>query len=198
MDTAALEAAVGAAAGTGAAGAPPLHGLVYAIGSIPLKPLKSSTAKDFMDAYALNTLGGALALKAALPALSAGGGGGTPASAVFFSTVAAAVGFTNHTAIAAAKGGVEAFVRSAAAELAPRVRVNAIAPSLSDTPLAARMLSSDATRRSLGEAHPLPRLGTADDSAAVADFLLDPQLSGWVTGQVWAVDGGRAALRPRG
>jgi NAD(P)-dependent dehydrogenase (short-subunit alcohol dehydrogenase family) len=82
----------------------PVSGLVYAVGSIPLKPLKSTSAQDFLDSYALNVVGGALLLKACLPALTAGG---KPGSAVFFSTVASRVGFPNHCAIAAAKGGVE-------------------------------------------------------------------------------------------
>ena len=88
-------------------------------------------------------------------------------------------------------------MRAAAAELSPAVRVNAIAPSLSETPLAARFTASEATRKSLGDAHPLPRLGTADELAAWADFLLSNETSGWVTGQVFAVDGGRSTLRPK-
>jgi NAD(P)-dependent dehydrogenase (short-subunit alcohol dehydrogenase family) len=187
----AFEAAVRDAAALG-----PLSGLVFAVGSIPLKPLKTTTAKDFADAFALNTVSGALALKAAAGALGAGGAA-RPGAAVFFSTVAARVGFPSHAAIAAAKGGVEAFVRAAAAELSPAVRVNAIAPSLSDTPLAARFTASDATRKALGDAHPLPRLGTADELAAWAAFLLDDGASGWVSGQVFSVDGGRSTLRPK-
>ena len=179
----------------------PLAGLVYAVGSIPLRPLKAATSRDFAEAFALNVIGGAMLLRACLPSLLAAapaapaGGAPAAASAVFFSSVAASSGVPNHCAIAAAKGGVEAFARSAAAELAPRLRVNCIAPSLSDTPLAARMLSSDAARKALGEAHPLPRLGAADDSAALADFLLDASRSSWITGQVFSVDGGRSTLR---
>ncbi len=187
----AFEAAIATAAAAG-----PLTGLVYAVGSIPLKPLKSTTAKDFADAFALNTVSGALALKAAAGALGARGAA-RPGAALFFSTVAASVGFPSHAAIAAAKGGVEAFVRSAGAELAPAVRVNAIAPSLTATPLAARFTASEPTRKALGDAHPLPRLGTADELAALADFLIDADASGWVSGQVWAVDGGRSTLRPK-
>jgi NAD(P)-dependent dehydrogenase (short-subunit alcohol dehydrogenase family) len=170
----------------------PLTGFVYAVGSIPLKPLKSTTSKDLADAYQLNVIGGAILLKACLPQLSSGP---TAGSAVFFSTVASRVGFPNHCAIAAAKGGVEAFVRSAASELAPKVRVNCIAPSLSDTPLASRMLSNDAVKKALGEAHPIPRIGTAADSAAMAEFLLDAPWSSFMTGQVISVDGGRSTLR---
>jgi NAD(P)-dependent dehydrogenase (short-subunit alcohol dehydrogenase family) len=182
----------------GAAGGGPLAGLVYAVGSIPLKPLKGATSRDFAEAFALNCIGGAMLLRACLPQLLlAAPPGAAPASAVFFSTVASRVGFPNHTAIAAAKGGVEAFVRSAAAELAPRLRVNCVAPSLSDTPLAARMTSNEAVKKALGEAHPLPRIGTADDSAAMADFLLDDSRSSWISGQIFSVDGGRSVLRPK-
>lgn len=170
----------------------PLSGLVYAIGSIPLKPMKGTTAKDYLDAYNLNFVSGALALKQAAPALSAGS---VPGSVVMFSTVAAQVGFPNHVAIAAAKGAVDAFVRSAAAELAPKIRVNAIAPSLTDTPLASRMTSSEAMRKALGDAHPIPRLGRADDGAALACLLLDDAAGGWINGQVISMDGGRSTLR---
>ena len=182
-----LEAAVRAIAA-----AAPLRGLVYAIGSIPLKPLKGSTPADFLAAFQLNALGAALALQAAAPAL---GAGPQPGSAVLFSTVACAQGFPNHAAIAMAKGAVEALTRSAAAELAPRVRVNCIAPSLTDTPLAARMLSSEAMRKALGEAHPIPRLGAPGDVAALAELLLDPYC--FINGQVISVDGGRSTLRPK-
>jgi len=172
----------------------PLKGLVYCVGSIPLKPLKSTSVQDFTTCYNLNFLSAAMAVKAAYPALS---GGSTPGSVVLFSTVAAAVGFPNHTAIASAKGALEAFTRSAASELSPKVRLNCIAPSLMDTPLASRMTSNEAMKKSLGEAHPIPRLGTSEDAAALAEFLLDENSSGWMTGQVLALDGGRSTLRPR-
>ncbi len=189
--TDALEAAVRDIAAQG-----PLHALVYAVGSIPLKPLRTTTARDFSDAFAVNFLGAALAVKAAASALSAGGVT-RPGSVVLFSTVAAKVGFPQHAAIAAAKGAVEAFARAAAAELSPLVRVNVVAPSLSDTPLAARFTANEATKKAMGDAHPLPRLGTADDSAAMADFLIDHVQSSWITGQVFNIDGGRSTLRPK-
>lgn len=171
-----------------------LTGWCYAVGSIPLKPFRATSPKDMMDAYALNVVGGATLLRGCLPALTKGP---APGSAVFFSSVAAQVGFPSHAAIASAKGGVEALVRSLAAELAPKLRVNAIAPSLSDTPLASRMLATEASRKALGDAHPLPRVGTTDDQAAAAEFLLDHKWSSWVSGQVWSVDGGRSTLRPK-
>jgi NAD(P)-dependent dehydrogenase (short-subunit alcohol dehydrogenase family) len=176
----------------GIASSTPMRGLVYAVGSIPLKPLKGTTTADFLAAFSVNALGAALALKACAPSLAAGA---APGSAVLFSTVACAQGFPNHAAIAMAKGAVEALTRSAAAELAPRVRVNCIAPSLTDTPLAARMLSSDAMRKALGDAHPIPRVGAADDVAALTELLLEP--TSFINGQVLAVDGGRSTLRPK-
>ena len=160
-----------------------------------LEGFRQRAEGPFADAYALNVIGGAMLLRACLPQLLAAAPSSSPAAAVFFSTVASRVGFPNHCAIAAAKGGVEALVRSAAAELAPRLRVNCVAPSLSDTPLAARMTSNEAVRKALGEAHPLPRIGTADDSASMADFLLDDSRSSWITGQIFSVDGGRSTLR---
>ena len=186
-EVAAYEAALAQIAAQGG-----VTGLVYAAGSIPLKPLSRTSAVDMTEAFTLNTLGAMLAVKALAPTLAQGP---APGSVVLFSTVAASVGFPNHAAIAAAKAGVEGFTRAAAAELAPRVRVNAIAPSLTDTPLASRILSSEAMRRALGEAHPIPRVGSPEDLAQAALFLLNPEASGWVTGQVWAVDGGRSTLR---
>jgi NAD(P)-dependent dehydrogenase (short-subunit alcohol dehydrogenase family) len=173
----------------------PVTGLVYAVGSIVIRPLKATSAADFTDAFALNAVGAAMALKAAAPFLAAGTG--APGSAVLFSSVAARVGFPNHAAIAAAKGAVEGLTKAAAAELAPRVRVNAIAPSLTDTPLASRFLSSEAARKASSEGHPLRRVGTADELAATAEFLLDDASSGWMTGQVLCVDGGRSAVAGR-
>ena len=172
----------------------PIAGLVYAVGSIPLKPLKMTTAADFMQTFQLNTVGAALALKHLSPSLAAGS---SPGSVVLFSTIAAGTGFPNHSAIAAAKAGVEGLARSVAAELAPKVRVNVIAPALTDTPLAARFTSNEATRKALAEAHPIPRLGSVDDLAAMATFLLDNEQSGWATGQVFHVDGGRSTVRPK-
>lgn len=167
-----------------------LTGLAYCIGSIDLKPLSRTTADDFARSYALNVIGAAMATKAASPSLKASGGG----SVVLFSTVAARQGFVNHSIIAAAKSGVEGLTVSLAAELAPNVRVNAIAPSLTDTPIAAPLLSSETVAKSIAQQHPLQRLGTPQDHAAMACLLLSPA-SSWITGQVVGVDGGRGSLR---
>lgn len=190
MDADALAAAIAAAG-------PRLAGLVYAVGSIPLKPLARTSGEDFTLAWRLNALGAALALQAAQPALKAHGAGGAPAAVVFFSSIAADQGFANHAAIAMAKGAVAALTRTAAAELAPSIRVNCIAPSLTTTPLAAPLTANETMAKAIAALHPLPRLGEPADMAAAAAFLLSPQ-AGWITGQVLPVDGGRSTLRVKG
>ncbi|HYN38859.1 MAG TPA: SDR family oxidoreductase [Rhodospirillales bacterium] len=180
-----------AVADTSAAGGG-LAGLAWCIGSIVLKPLKRTSSDDFLEAFRLNALGAALAVQAAEPALRAARG-----SVVLFSSVAAGSGFPNHAAIAAAKGAVEALTRSLAADLAPDVRVNCVAPSLVRTPLAVALTSSEQMAKSIAALHPLPRLGEADDIAAAAAFLLSGD-SGWITGQVLPVDGGRSSVRTKG
>jgi NAD(P)-dependent dehydrogenase (short-subunit alcohol dehydrogenase family) len=168
-----------------------LGGLVYAIGSIDLKPLKSVTGALMQQAYDLNVIGAMRAIKAAAPALKNGQG-----SVVLFSSIAVQQGFAQHTIISAAKGAVEGMARALAAELAPHVRVNVIAPSLSDTPLAKSITSNETMTKAIADLHPLPRLGMADDSAAAAEWLLCD--APWVTGQVIHIDGGRSALRVKG
>jgi NAD(P)-dependent dehydrogenase (short-subunit alcohol dehydrogenase family) len=169
-----------------------LGGLVYCPGSIVLKPLSRVTATDMADAFALNVIGAAMAVKNAAPALKTGKG-----SVVLFSTIAVAQGFASHTIIASAKAGVEGLMRSLAAELAPDVRVNCVAPSLTNTPLAKSLTSNANMADAIAKMHPIPRLGEPEDQAAAAAFLLSPA-SNWMTGQVLHVDGGRSTLRPKG
>ena len=169
-----------------------IAGLAYCVGSIVLKPLAAVTDADFVDAYRLNTVGAALAVQAARKGLALARG-----SVVLFSTVAVAQGFANHAVIAAAKGGVEGLTRSLAAELAPDVRVNAIAPSLLRTGLARGLTENPAMAKGIASMHPLPRLGEAEDVAGLAALLLSPE-GGWITGQVIGVDGGRGTLRTKG
>lgn len=166
-----------------------LGGLVYAVGSIPLKPLTRVTETDLVDAYRLNVVGAALAVKHAAPALKAARG-----SVVLFSSVAAGQGFASHSVIGPAKAAVSGLTLALAAELAPYVRVNAIAPSLSRTPLSASLTGSDKMAEAIADIHPLKRLGLAADSAALAAFLLSAD-AGWMTGQVIGIDGGRGSLR---
>jgi NAD(P)-dependent dehydrogenase (short-subunit alcohol dehydrogenase family) len=169
-----------------------IGGLAYCIGSIALKPLKAARENDFLDAFRLNALGAVIAVQAAEQGLRRGNG-----SVVLFSTIAAGSGFPNHAVIAAAKGATESLSRSLAADLAPEVRVNCVAPSLLQTPLAERFTSNEATAQAIARMHPLPRLGEPKDAAAVAAFLLSPD-SGWITGQVIPVDGGRSTVRVKG
>jgi NAD(P)-dependent dehydrogenase (short-subunit alcohol dehydrogenase family) len=169
-----------------------LAGLVFAVGSIVLKPLKRATVEDHLAAYRLNVAAAAEALAAAEAALKAGEG-----SVVLFSSVAARSGFANHAVIGPAKAAVEGLTVAAAAELAPSVRVNCIAPSLTRTGIAAPLVGNEAMAKAIAAQHPIPRLGEAEDSAALARFLLGPE-SGWITGQVFAVDGGRSSLRTKG
>jgi NAD(P)-dependent dehydrogenase (short-subunit alcohol dehydrogenase family) len=171
-----------------------LDGLVYAVGTITLRPLPRLIAADFLDDFRVNALGAALAVQAALPALAKANG---IASVVLFSSVAALQGFAAHASIGMAKGAVAGLTLSLAAELAPKVRVNAIAPSLTRTPLGDSIVSSDQVATALAKLHPLQRLGTAEDSAALAAFLLSADAS-WMTGQVIGVDGGRSALHTKG
>lgn len=167
---------------------PSLTGLVFAVGSIVLKPLKSLKTEDFLSAFHLNTLAAAQAIQAAAPTLSANQG-----AALLFSTVAVQTGFANHAAISAAKGGVEGLTRALAAEFAPSIRINCLAPSLTDTGIAKGMTGNPAMASALGKLHPMGRLGAPDDFAKIGAWLVSPH-SGWMTGQVLGVDGGRSAI----
>ena len=185
MDPASLAAAVRAAGDR-------VSGLAYCVGSIVMKPLERASEADFVDTFRLNAVGVALAVAAARDALRAAGG-----SVVLFSTVAVRAGFANHAVIAMAKGAVEALTVSLAAELAPQVRVNAIAPSLTRSGIATPLTGNAALAKAIAAQHPIPRLGEADDAAALAAFLLSDD-AGWITGQVLAVDGGRSTVRTKG
>jgi NAD(P)-dependent dehydrogenase (short-subunit alcohol dehydrogenase family) len=145
-----------------------------------------------LTAFRLNALGALFAIQAAQDALSAGRG-----SVVLFSSIAARAGFTNHAAIAAAKGAVEGLTVALAAELAPAIRINCIAPSLTRSTMAAPLLANAQMADAIAKQHPIPRLGEGEDAAALADFLLSEQ-AGWITGQIMAVDGGRSSVRSRG
>lgn len=188
LDSEALERAARAAAGPEGA----LAGLAFCVGSIQLGPLRRQSREALRTAFELNAVSAIEAVRVAEGALKAGRG-----SVVLFSSIAVAQGFTNHVAISAAKGAIEGATRALAADLAPSVRVNAVAPSLMRTDIAAPLLSSEATANAIAQLHPLPRLGEAEDAAALAAFLLSPD-SGWISGQVMAVDGGRSRLRTKG
>lgn len=166
-----------------------LDGLAYCPGTINLKPFRSLDAEQFRSDWEINVLGAVRVLQLAERKLKKADG----ASVVLFSTVAVGRGMPFHTSVAAAKGAVEGLSRSLAAEWAPRIRVNAIAPSLTDTPLAERLLASDDRKKSAAERHPLKRYAQPEEIAKLALYLLGPD-SQWITGQVMGIDGGLSAI----
>lgn len=165
--------------------------MAYCPGSIRLRPFGRLKEEDFLEDFRLNVLGAVKTVRACLPALKKAKNGG---GIVLFSTVAVQTGMPFHASVASAKGAVEGLTRSLAAELAPRIRVNAVAPSLTDTPLAKNILSDEDRRKAAAERHPLKRFGSAEDIAAAACFLLGASAS-WITGQVIGADGGMGTIR---
>ena len=165
-----------------------IKGLAYCIGSIDLKPLKRVTESDMNKCMKLNLYSAIEAIQGFQDELKKSNG-----SIVLFSSVAAQKGFTNHTIIASAKAAIEGLTVTLAAEFAPSIRVNCIAPSLTDSKISQSMLKSEVVAEALAKAHPLKRLGEGKDSASLAKFLLSGENS-WVTGQIIGVDGGRSSL----
>ncbi len=165
-----------------------IKGLAYCVGSIDLKPLRMVNEKDFQKCMKLNLYSAVEAIKGYQESLKKNKG-----SIVLFSTIAAQRGYTNHAIIASAKAAVEGLTVSLAAEFAPNIRVNCVAPSLTKSKIAEPMLKNTAIAEGIAKAHPLKRLGEGKDSAALAKFLLTED-SSWVTGQIIAVDGGRSKL----
>jgi len=166
-----------------------LHGFIYCPGSINLKPFKMLKQENFEDDIQINFLSLVRTIRQVMPRLTKEKG----SSVVLFSTVAVGSGMPFHTSVAAAKGAIEGFAKALAAEYAPTVRVNVIAPSLIDTPLAGNLLNNDKKKEKMAERHPLKRVGQPADVAALAVFLLGEQ-SGWITGQIMGVDGGLSTL----
>ncbi len=167
-----------------------IDSLVYLPGSIDLKPFHRLKLEDFQNDLTVNLMGAVKAIQAALPALKKS----PSASIVLFSTVAVQMGMPFHASIAAAKGAIEGLGRSLAAELAPKIRVNIIAPSLTDTDLASSLLRNDAQRDAAEKRHPLQQIGQPDDVAALVAYLVSPE-SKFITGQVFRPDGGLSSTK---
>ena len=164
-----------------------LSGLVYCPGSINLRPFKGLKPEAFEADFQINVMGFIKSLQAVLPKLT------TNSSVVLYSTVAVKVGMPFHASVAASKGALEGLGKSLAAELAPKTRVNVIAPSITNTPLADRFLNNEAKMEKSAQRHPLKRVGEADDIAAMTRFLLSDD-SSWMTGQILGLDGGMSTL----
>ena len=165
-----------------------VKGLAYCIGSVDLKPLKKGKETDMNQCMKLNLYSAIEAIQGFQDELKKNNG-----SIVLFSSVAAQKGFTNHTIIASTKAAIEGLTVTLAAELAPAIRVNCIAPSLTDSKISQSMFKSEVVAEALAKAHPLKRLGKGNDSAALTEFLLSEK-SAWMTGQIIGVDGGRSKL----
>ena len=168
-----------------------LQGLVYCPGTIVLKPFQRLTIDDFKEDFNINLLGAVKVIQGCIKQLKKSPSG---ASIVLFSTVAVNTGMPFHASVASAKAAVEGLTRSLAAEFAPRIRVNAIAPSLTDTPLAQNLLSREEKRKASADRHPLKRIGTPQEIARSAAHLLS-DASAWISGQVLPIDGGMSSLR---
>ena len=165
-----------------------IKGMAYCVGSIDLKPLRMVSENDFNQCMKLNLYSAVEIIKNYQESLKKNNG-----SIVLFSTVAAQRGFANHSIIASSKAAIEGLTVSLAAEFAPHIRVNCIAPSLTNSKIAEPMLKNKALADGIAKAHPLKRLGEGKDSASLAKFLITED-SSWITGQIIAVDGGRSKL----
>ena len=165
-----------------------VKGIAYCVGSIDLKPLKMTTERDFNKCMKLNLYSAVEAIKGYQESLKKNKG-----SIVLFSTVAAQKGFTNHAIISSTKAAIEGLTVTLAAEFAPSIRVNCIAPSLTKSKISEPILKNTLIADGIAKAHPLKRLGEGKDSASLAKFLITDE-SSWITGQVIAVDGGRSRL----
>ena len=168
-----------------------IDAVIYCPGSINLRPFNRLSAQDFLNDFNQNVVGAVSLIQKLLPNLKRANG----ASIVLFSTVAAKLGMPFHASIATSKAAIEGLAKSLAAELASsKIRVNVIAPSLTDTPLAASLLSTDEKREASAKRHPLQRVGTTDDMASLVSFLISDN-SSWITGQIIGVDGGMGSLK---
>ena len=166
-----------------------VYGLAYCIGSINLRPLRMTKDDDFIESFKINTLGAINAIKNNLSRLTKNNG-----SILLFSTIAVQQGFVNHSIVSSAKGAIEGLTLSLAAEFAPKIRVNCIAPSLTDSKMSQKMISNDIIKKAIENMHPIPKIGNGEDFSDLASFLLGEK-NNWITGQIFHIDGGRSTLR---
>ncbi len=165
-----------------------IDGLAFCVGSIDLKPLKLTKKSDYMQCFNLNLISATEVIRSCYEKLKKNKG-----SIVLFSTVAARKGFMNHSIISSAKSAVEGLTVALAAEFAPNIRVNCIAPSLSKSKMATPMLKNEKMADSIAKMHALKRLGEGEDFSSLVNFLLSKD-SSWITGQIIGVDGGRSSV----
>ncbi len=167
-----------------------LDGLVYCPGAITLKPLGRTRPEDFIDDYKLQVMGAIECIKASLAGLKKSKG----SSIVLFSTVAVQIGFPFHSIVSASKGAIEGLTKSLAAELAPKIRVNCIAPSITSTPLSKAFLDNPEKLENSIQRHPLKKIGDPQDISNMAAYLLGSE-SNWITGQIFHIDGGLSTIK---
>ena len=166
-----------------------IFGLAYCVGSINLKPLKLAKENDYLESYKINTLSAISAIQAARESLLQNNG-----SILLFSTVAVQQGFVNHSIISTAKGAIEGLTLSLAAEFSPKIRVNCIAPSLTDAKMSKNMIKNENIKKAIEVMHPIPKIGEGSDFAEISSYLLSEN-NKWITGQIFHIDGGRSTLR---
>ena len=169
-----------------------IYGLAYCVGSINMKTLSSAHENDYIDSFKINVLGAITAIQQSKDMILNNKG-----SILLFSSVAAQQGFINHTVISTAKAAVEGLTVSLAAELSPKVRVNCIAPSLTESGMSESILSNENMKNAIASLHAIPKIGQADDHSKLASFLLGEK-NAWITGQIFHVDGGRSTVRKKG
>lgn len=167
-----------------------VNGVVYCPGSINLRPFERIKPADFTNDFNLQVVGAVKTIQAMASRLRKS----ENASIVLFSTVAVQTGLPYHTQVSASKGAIEGLTKALAAEFAPVIRVNCVAPSLTDTPLAASLLNTDQKKEANAQRHPMKRIGRVEDIVHMAAFLLSEK-SGWITGQIMHVDGGMSTLK---
>ena len=169
-----------------------IFGLAYCVGSINLKPLSFATEQDYIESFKLNTVGAILSIKSLQGSLKKNNG-----SILLFSTIAVKQGFINHSIVSTSKGAIEGLTLSLAAELAPEIRVNCLAPSLTESNMSKQIISNENIKKAIENMHPIPKIGHADDYGKISAFLLSEN-NKWITGQIIHIDGGRSTLRKKG